>query len=162
MSIETLYQKGNDECATPKWIKEGLFAGWFDPCPLSKGLVLRDGLRTEWLGNKIFINPPYSNVMPWVEKAVLECKKGKTVVLLVKNDSSTKWYAKLHEAGAHFIAPFERLIFNDGKAAPFASVLAVLYPTSTACKYCGGSGLDPETMAKCPDCEGKKFFAILE
>ena len=63
--------------------------------------------------------------MPWVEKAIAENKKGKVVVLLVKHDSSTKWYAKLHEAGAHFLPISGRLSFS-GKAAPFPSVLVVL------------------------------------
>ena len=129
MSCENLYQKGNDECATPDWILKGLFAGWFDPCPLSRGLIVRDGLRTEWNSDRIFINPPYSKPLPWVERAIIESRKGKTVVLLVKNDSSTKWYGKLCEAGAHFIPILERLNFN-GKTAPFPNVLVVLYPDS--------------------------------
>jgi hypothetical protein len=127
MSVETLYQNGNDECATPSWIRDGMFNGWFDPCPLSKGLVERDGLTTEWIGDKIFINPPYSNMKPWIDRAIRENRNGKTIALLVKNDSSTQWFFKLHEAGAHFLMFGERLHFNNGKAAPFASVLAILY-----------------------------------
>jgi 16S rRNA G966 N2-methylase RsmD len=103
VSSENRYQNGNDECATPTWIKEGIFAGWYDPCPLSQGLVERDGLNSNWESDKIFINPPYSKPMPWVEKAIIESKKGKTVALLVKHDSSTQWWAKLYEAGGHFL-----------------------------------------------------------
>jgi len=126
MSIENLYQKHNDEYATPSWIKEGLFAGWFDPCPLTQGLVERDGLNSDWLGDKIFLNPPYSKPMPWVEKAINEARKGKTVVLLMKHDSSTLWWSKLHEAGAHFLPIIGRLSFS-GKVAPFPSVLIVIF-----------------------------------
>lgn len=125
MSLETRYQKGNDEYATPSWIKEGMFAGWFDPCPQTKGLVNFDGLTSDWM-DKTFVNPPYSKPMPWVEKAIAENKKGKTIALLVKHDSSTKWYDKLHEAGAHFLLINERLHFNNGGAAPFTSVLIIL------------------------------------
>jgi phage N-6-adenine-methyltransferase len=92
---------------------------------MSKGLVEKDGLNSEWKGNRIFVNPPYSKPMPWVKKAIAESRKGKTVVLLVKHDSSTRWWAKLHEAGAHFLPIMGRLKFN-GKAAPFPSVLSVL------------------------------------
>ncbi len=128
MSIETLYQNGNDEYATPNWIKHGMFEGWYDPCPLSKEtLIERDGLKEEWIGNKIFINPPYSKPMPWIERAIEEAKKGKMIALLVKNDSSTKWYAKLHEAGAYFLMLSSRIKFN-GKAAPFPSIIVILYP----------------------------------
>jgi hypothetical protein len=128
MSLENRYHKGNDEYATPNWIKDGLFAGWFDPCPLGHGLVEQDGLNSEWAGDRIFVNPPYSRPLPWVEKAILESKKGKTVALLVKHDSSTKWWAKLHEAGAHFLPLLGRLHFNGGAPAPFPSVLVILYP----------------------------------
>jgi hypothetical protein len=128
MSIETLYQQGNDECATPDWIKEHMFNGWYDPCPLSQGLVKRDGLTTEWFGDKIFINPPYSKPMPWIERAITESQNGKTIALLLKNDCSTQWFAKLHEAGGHFLMVMGRLAFNNGKPAPFSSVIVILSP----------------------------------
>jgi hypothetical protein len=125
MSVETLYHKGNDEYATPDWIRQGMFADWYDPCPLSQGLVERDGLFSEWPSDKIFINPPYSKPLPWIERSIKEFKKGKTVALLVKMDCSTQWFRLLVEAGAHFLPIMERLRFN-GKSAPFASVLAIL------------------------------------
>jgi phage N-6-adenine-methyltransferase len=135
MSSESLYQRGNDEYATPEWIREGLFSRWYDPCPLSNGLVDRDGLNSSWSADRVFLNPPYSNPLPWVEKAIVESRKGKTIVLLVKHDTSTIWWAKLHEAGAHFLPIIGRLQFavahgrRRGRkaAAPFPSVLAVLY-----------------------------------
>ena len=135
MSSEGLYQNGNDEYATPAWIKEGLFNGWYDPCPLSNGLVDRDGLNSDWVGDRIFLNPPYSRPLPWIEKAIAEHKKGKIVALLVKHDSSTVWWAKLHEAGAYFLPIMGRLQFVTEKgqrkgrkaAAPFPSVIAFLY-----------------------------------
>ena len=126
MSSENRYQKGNDEYATPKWIKDGMFNGWFDPCPLSKGLVSSDGLATDWKENT-FVNPPYSNPAPWIDKAIKESYKGNVIALLVKHDSSTQWWAKLHEAGAHFLPLMGRLSFNGGKPAPFPSVLVILY-----------------------------------
>lgn len=129
MSSENRYQNGNDEYATPAWIREGIFSGWYDPCPLSLGLVERDGLNSEWKGERVFINPPYSKPLPWIEKAIAESKKGKTVALLVKHDSSTIWWSKLHEAGAYFLPIMGRLRFGK-EAAPFPSVLVILYPIS--------------------------------
>ncbi len=126
MSLETLYQKSNDEYATPAWIKDGLFSGWFDPCPLTKGLVSFDGLTSDWK-DKTFVNPPYSKPAPWIDKAIAENKKGKTIALLVKHDTSTIWWSKLHEAGAEFLAVIGRLHFNGSGAAPFPSVLVMLY-----------------------------------
>jgi len=127
MALETLYQKSNDVYATPSWIKDGLFKGWFDPCPLAIGGVFKvDGLSQPWK-DKTFVNPPYSKPLPWIEKAIAENKKGKTIALLVKHDSSTEWYRKLHEAGAEFLMVQGRLHFNGGEAAPFPSVIAILY-----------------------------------
>jgi len=135
MSSENRYHKRNDEYATPDWIKKGLFAEWFDPCPLGKGLVDRDGLNSDWSANKIFVNPPYSNPLPWILKAITEQKRGKTIALLLKHDSSTVWWAKLHEAGAHFLPIIGRLQFTNSHgqrigrkaAAPFPSVLVILF-----------------------------------
>lgn len=134
MSSENLCRKTNDEYATPDWIKNGLFKGWYDPCPLGIGLVDRDGLNSDWVGDKIFVNPPYSRPLPWILKAIAESRKGKIVALLVKHDSSTEWWAKLHEAGAYFLPIMGRLQFvaqkgrrKDRKAtAPFPSVIALL------------------------------------
>lgn len=126
MSSETMYHKGNDDCATPNWIRKPIFGDWYDPCPLSHGHTERDGLNSDWSGNRVFVNPPYSKPLPWVEKAIMESKRGKTIVLLLKHDSSTVWYAKLCEAGAHFLPILGRLHFNNGGPAPFPSILVVL------------------------------------
>ncbi|HEY9678696.1 MAG TPA: DNA N-6-adenine-methyltransferase [Drouetiella sp.] len=52
-----------------------------------------DGLSTNWkeltASGAIWLNPPYSNVRPWLEKAYTsEC----TVVFLITLDCSTKWW----------------------------------------------------------------------
>jgi hypothetical protein len=85
-----------------------------------------DGLKIKWKGKQVFINPPYSRVMPWVERAIVEARSGKTVVMLLKHDSSTKWFAKLHEAGAIFLTFVGRISFNNLDLAPFPSVLVIL------------------------------------
>ena len=117
--------KESDSYATDNWIKD-LFSEWFDPCTLSDGeLRSFDGLGSSW-GEKSFVNPPYSNPLKWVEKAIKEHEKGKTVVLLLKHDSSTKWYQKLHEAGAKFLMIQGRLRHKTGTPAPFPSILVIL------------------------------------
>jgi hypothetical protein len=127
VAVEYTYHKANDEYQTPNWIKHGLFVNWFDPCPLRSKAPLQDGLTIEWV-DCTFVNPPYSQPLPWVEKAILENKKGKTVALLLKHDSSTRWYKLLHQAGAHFLMPASRLHFSNKKtAAPFPSIIAILY-----------------------------------
>ena len=43
----------------------------------------------------VFMNPPYSNPPPWIAKGVEEQKKGKTIVMLLRVDTSTAWYHDL-------------------------------------------------------------------
>jgi hypothetical protein len=111
-----------DSHHTPEWILD-LFKGWFDPCPFNPEPIL-DGLSLAW-PNKTYVNPPYSNPLPWVEKAIEESKKGKQIALLLKLDCSTKWYKLLHEANAHLLLFNERVKFN-GKAPPFPNALFIL------------------------------------
>ena len=126
MSVESLYRKRDDDYASPSWIWDGLLGGWFDPCPVNpNGLRDFDGLGM-W-PNRTKVNPPYSDPEPWVNKAIEASKQGKIIVLLLKHDSSTKWWSKLHEAGGHFLPIIGRLSFpKTGKPAPFPSVLVVL------------------------------------
>lgn len=112
---------GNDHWRTPRWLME-IFKDRDDPCPNDGA----DGLDREW-GERTYVNPPYSSPMPWVKKAIVESMKGKTIVMLLKHDSSTQWYRMLHENGAHFLMFSERLRFSESSnSPPFPSVLVVL------------------------------------
>ena len=39
-------------------------------------------------------NPPYSDITPWVEKAIEEHRKGKCTVMLIPADTSVGWFKK--------------------------------------------------------------------
>ena len=41
---------------------------------------------------KIYVNPPYSNVTPYLQRAKELCDAGYLVVMLLNNDKSTQWY----------------------------------------------------------------------
>ena len=110
----------NDDYETPKWLKT-VFHNYYDPCPLYSEM---DGLTTNWDAFN-FVNPPYSNPMPWVIKAIEESKKGKCVVMLLRVDTSTKWFAKLVEANAKILWFAQRIQFKKG-SPNFASMLVIL------------------------------------
>jgi len=114
--------KESDNYKTPKWLMD-LFSNWYDPCPLNNNPQI-DGLRVNWI-NKTYVNPPYSNPLKWVEKAIEEHKKGKTIALLLKLDCSTRWFRALVDNGAHIMFINERVKFND-KAPPFPNALFIL------------------------------------
>ena len=117
-----------DKYETDTWIR-AIFPveTWFDPCPIDWNKDLHAcGLAMDWRNNT-FVNPPYSNPLPWVLKAIEENRiAGHTIVLLLKHDSSTEWYRTLHEAGAKFLLVNGRLKYGTNRGAAFPSLLAVL------------------------------------
>ena len=113
----------NDNYATDECIME-LFESWFDPCPLDDEPKF-DGLNIEWR-DKTYVNPPYSKPLLWVNKAIQENKKGKTIVMLLRMDTSTEWFKRLQEANAKFLWINKRLKFRTGKPANFPSMLVIL------------------------------------
>lgn len=117
-----------DKYETDSWIR-ALFPEhiWFDPCPIDWNPNKHvSGLSIHW-PTRTFVNPPYSNPLPWVVKAIeVNQNNGYTVVLLLKHDSSTEWYRLLHEAGARFLMINKRLKHCTKSVAAFPSVLAVL------------------------------------
>lgn len=52
-----------------------------------------DGLKQSWDGERVFCNPPWSNVGPWVAKA-LSLSRGK-VVLLLPSRTDRQWFHDL-------------------------------------------------------------------
>ena len=113
----------NDNYATDNRIME-LFNDWFDPCPLNPNPDL-NGLDIDWK-DKTYVNPPYSKPLPWVRKAIEENNKGKLIVMLLRMDTSTKWFKELQEANAVFLWINGRLRFNNLKPANFPSMLVYL------------------------------------
>lgn len=108
---------------------------WGDP-PRAADLVGTDGLAVDWLeaargGGEddvdwIFLNPPYSNPGPWLERLV---RSGCPGVALIKGDPSTKWWDKWVWGYARCVGWFRhRLRFGQaGKsgAATFPSALVI-------------------------------------
>lgn len=62
-------------------------------------MLVEDGLGMPASGawEEIFINPPYSNIGPWVDKAFEFHDKGSAVLLLLPANTDTKWFHKLAE-----------------------------------------------------------------
>jgi hypothetical protein len=112
--------KKSDEWKTPDDFMQ--FFQEFDDPALSGKI---DGLTREW-NDPTYCNPPYSNPLPWVKKAIQEADNGKRVIMLLRHDSSTEWWRLLHEHGAYFLAVIGRLHFSGGGPANFASVLIML------------------------------------
>lgn len=61
-----------------------------DSLAVSWGDFISPSVRAPW----VWLNPPYSNIGPWIDKARIEQMNGIGTVLLVPQDTTAKWYAK--------------------------------------------------------------------
>jgi phage N-6-adenine-methyltransferase len=53
-----------------------------------------DGLAQSWAGERVWCNPPYSSIEPWVEKAWLEVDAELVVMLLPANRTEQGWWQR--------------------------------------------------------------------
>jgi site-specific DNA-methyltransferase (adenine-specific) len=113
---------GNDNYATPEYLYTALereFGLDFDPCPLSP-VPDQDGLSMDWTGRHVYCNPPWSDIDPWVEKAL--ASRCLTVFVLPAR-TDTGWFHLLKDNGAelrffrkrvHFVREGARVNPTDG------------------------------------------------
>lgn len=131
--LKPLFSSLSDHWNTPKSLYKKLdqeFDFNYDPCPLWSGLGMReyDGLGS-WK-ERNFINPPYSEVVKWINHGYVESLKGKLCVFLVASRTDTAWfhdYVLQYAKEIRFIRG--RLKFNDDpdplKRAPFPSCIVI-------------------------------------
>lgn len=53
-----------------------------------------DGLAQSWAGERVWCNPPYSNIEPWAEKARMEVDAELVVLLLPANRTEQGWWQR--------------------------------------------------------------------
>ena len=100
------------------------YATYYDPCPHPRPFGF-NGLEVDW-GEKAFVNPPWGNIRPWVEKAVLESKRGCCVHMLLPATPTTRVFQDviLPNAEVEWLrgrVAYHRLI--DGKTVCLTSCL---------------------------------------
>ena len=123
-----MFSKRSDHWETPSEIyTRYMLLGFWDPCPLYSTV---DNLKTEWQG-KLFINPPYSAVKTWVDKAIKELENVDQIVFLVPARTDTKWFHRLLEKDAKIEFLKGRLRFSNKGSAPFPSLLITLEKSKT-------------------------------
>lgn len=102
-------------------------------CPL----FFEDGLNTEWhkLARWVWCNPPYSDLAPWLMKAVQESFKGCGSVLLIPSHKGETWWRDFIVGRASKVVLLTgRVIFlhptrnEPCKQAPFGSSIVVFEP----------------------------------
>lgn len=134
-----LYRKLNEE-----------FDFTLDPCttednPLKTPkfyTIKENGLVQSWENERVFCNPPYSQIKKWVQKAYYS--KAELVVLLTHSATDAGWFHKYLYKKPNVELRFlrGRLKFRGfrGQAASFASMLAIITVSSNTVK-----GVEGET-----------------
>ena len=120
--------RDSDHYSTPNKFYSAInkeFEFTFDPCPLRSAV---DGLLLDWIGN-IFINPPYSNIEPFISKGISELRKGnanKCVYLIPVRSDTKYWHDLIMKYASEIRFIKSRLNFNESKSpAPFPCVLII-------------------------------------
>jgi phage N-6-adenine-methyltransferase len=139
-----------DEWPTPQATFDALeaeFGFTLDPCATPESAKCAryftkedDGLKQTWVGEQVFMNPPYGRqIGVWIRKAFEAAAQGSTVVGLVPARPDTCWWHDyiVNAAEVRFVKG--RLRFGDGPyPAPFPSAIVVWTPLSvTARCNCG-------------------------
>ncbi len=112
------------------------FCFTFDPCPYKHNFEW-DGLQVEWKGN-VYCNPPYSNIEPFIKKALNEIRIGncQNAVFLIPIRSDTKyWHDLIMKEATEIRFVKGRLNFNESKSpAPFPCVVIIFSDNKTILK----------------------------
>ena len=136
-----MFSSKSDEYGTPVSFYQKLdkmFKFTLDPCSteLNRRCVRHytkeeDGLSKSWADEVAFVNPPYSDISSWVEKAYKESTENNaTVVMLIPSRTDTKYWHDYIMRGASAIFFVKgRLKFDAGEGevspAPFPSAVVV-------------------------------------
>lgn len=127
MKSRVVFSSHSDEWRTPESVYNALneeFSFDYDPCPLGDNLAFIQ----PW-GKRCFVNPPYSDIKRFLQRAIHEIKAGHTeiAVFLIPSRTSNAWwhdYVMPHASEIRFIRG--RLKFGDQKYyAPFPSCIVV-------------------------------------
>lgn len=145
MNTEVMFSKKSDEWETPQDFFDELnkeFGFTLDVCATAKnkkcerwfaspldnqiyGCIV-DGLINEWAHEVCWMNPPYSQIGKWMQKAYEESLYGATVVCLVPARTDTKWFHDYVYGKAETRFVKGRLKFGGSKnSAPFPSMVVI-------------------------------------
>lgn len=119
LKIKGCLLHNSDLWKTPKFIYDYYMKkNFFDPCPTNPTF---DGLNINWKSFN-FVNPPYSQISKWIDKALEQKKRHCNSLFLIPARTDTKWFKKLVNNNVHISFIEGRLHFDDKGAAPFPSM----------------------------------------
>lgn len=98
-----LYSSDKSNWATPQWLFDELDSHYhftLDPCAEYWNHKCdkwygeeQDGLKQDWTGERVFMNPPYGrDICGWVYKALSPTRNLDAAVLLLPARTDTRWF----------------------------------------------------------------------
>ena len=92
-----------DEWETPKYffdLLDRIFRFTLDPCASPSNAKCKkfytkddNGLSQDWIGESVFVNPPFSDIKSWVQKCYQEGTKENTIVVMIlPSRTDTKYW----------------------------------------------------------------------
>ena len=135
-----MFKRGDPERETPKWFFDHYdreFHLGLDVCATTKNkkcvrffTKAENGLRRKWFSN-IWLNPPYSEIEPWCEKAWEYARTGKGVVVALLPIWPTAPWFKKYASHGHIRLLTRRVRFVGEKSkAPLDLMIVVWTATS--------------------------------
>jgi len=132
---QTMFSSKSDMWYTPDEFYNKLnseFNFTLDPCASDTNFKCEkyyteedEGLAQSWANEVVFMNPPYSKVKDWIQKAY-DSRKNATVVCLVPSRTDTRWFHDYCTYAKEIRFIKGRLKFGDSKnCAPFPSMVVV-------------------------------------
>ncbi len=148
MNRELMFSNKNNAWCTPRDFFNKLneeFHFTLDPCCMPKSALCKkyytpdeDGLKQDWSGERVFVNPPYGReIGKWVKKCYEESQKENTlVIMLIPSRTDTRYFHDyiLGKAELRFIKGRLKFIDLDYKGkeedrkmspAPFPSMIVI-------------------------------------
>lgn len=127
---------------TPQWVFEiwnAVYHFTLDACAEPHNTkcklyftLLENGLRQSWRGHRVWCNPPYLNIRPWVAKAYWSClNHGVLVVMLLPARTDMDWFHDYIWKQPHVEIEYikGRVQFEGGRSgATFASMIVIFDP----------------------------------
>jgi len=110
----------------------GEYAEWYDPAPHPRPDGF-DGLAVSDWGERAFVNPPWRNIRPWIEKALAEQKKGCRVHMLLPANPCTCTFQDLifpHATVEWVRGRVDYLRYQDGVRVGMSSCIAKFEPAA--------------------------------
>lgn len=87
-----------------------------------------NSLKQDWgFGGFCWLNPPFSNITPWVEKSYMESQKGAKIAALVPASVGSNWWSNWVENKAHVLLLQPRLTFVGHTSCYPKDLVLLLY-----------------------------------